>query len=224
MTDAFASYVTVATNPEAGLPIRHALTWYGDQEITTRYMRMDILLQVSQGAEGALTREQRNEWTSFRKQLLDELLMMLRVGLVDARGFRPGAMQLEKVPREWWSEAKIDIDGSAAEAHGTRMTGLLVFPAIPATSPKKSGPNQQDVNDWMLAFYQEARAKGLPAPKRNEVAFPKCYEALAATDAQMRQAMQLVNGDLKRSKGNRDRDGKSGAQIGHQKLRAPTAR
>jgi hypothetical protein len=69
-------------------------------------------------------------------------------------------------------------------------------------NPKK--PKQSDVDAWMVDYYRDARARGLPPPKRLEQAFPECQKAIGAVDTQMREAMQKVPKGHKRPRGHRD--------------------
>lgn len=55
---------------------------------------------------------------------------------------------------------------------------------------------QSAVDAWMLNHYQEARAQGSPAPKR-EFAITDCRKALGATARQARESLQKVPLHLK---------------------------
>jgi hypothetical protein len=131
--------VDFITNPINGFSLRNAMTWYGDQHMAGRYIGWRFLARVPAGQEGALQPWQHNELVSFRAALLNDLLARLKCGLLVAKGFRSGDLSLTPIPREWWIGAHVDVEENSAEAHGTKLTGILVFPAPGVSLPVKEG-------------------------------------------------------------------------------------
>ncbi len=84
-------------------------------------------------------------------------------------------------------------------------SSLSVFLLPPARRTDADKPTQEEVNAWMLNFFQDARARGLPPPKRDHEAFPDCAKAIGATDRQMKAAMHVIPSNLKRARGGKDR-------------------
>jgi hypothetical protein len=174
---------TLLPDPSSGLPLRHAMTCYADQEGRDEYVKLAMRGMIKRGTIGSLTDNERSVMLSLRLSLVTDQLLRLRYGWQRATAFAPGSLTPAEVPAEWWHLASVDIDANTAEANGTRLSGILIYAganAGPAASPtaqklaaakgKKRGPKtgkyakaRQGMRDAMLAGETEEglRAGGL---------------------------------------------------------------
>jgi hypothetical protein len=180
-TQAFAS----KTDPTRGCELRHATTMFdelrftftlprerlglnggaSDITIDNRYYAMlEVRWLIQTGKDGALNPHEHNLLLSLRTMVLENLLVKLRDGILIARGFRPGEIEMSELPALWWnacSKARVDLRDNSAEANGTRLTGIWVYPAeamarhASAGAPKKISLDKA-TREYLKAFPERA--------------------------------------------------------------------
>ncbi|MGI4946969.1 MAG: hypothetical protein ACRYHQ_41495, partial [Janthinobacterium lividum] len=134
-------------NPEDGMQLRVAMVYFSDQlgavdshgrSILNRYDTLNLRVHLPETNELALSATELREILAFQRVFLSILVDKLRVGIVVARGYTaPGQLQRTLIPADWWTQVQIDLPGNSAEAHGTRILDVLVFPGV---EPKVSVP------------------------------------------------------------------------------------
>ena len=97
------------------------------------YCGLRFRTMIKRGTPGALTADDRMQLQYLQVWLVSEQKERLRCGVQLARAFRPQSptpLAVEDVPPEWWELVRVDLDANTAEANGTRLTGILVYPGI----------------------------------------------------------------------------------------------
>ena len=127
-------------NPEDGMQLRVAMVYFSDQltavdshgrSILNRYDTLNLRVRLPETNELALSATELREILAFQRAFLPVLVDKLRVGIVVARGYTaPGQLQRTLIPADWWTQVQIDLPGNSAEAHGTRILDVLVFPGV----------------------------------------------------------------------------------------------
>jgi hypothetical protein len=155
--------------PSRGMELRHAMTFYGDQAFARTYIVLAVLSQVQPGCEGALSHGQLGELASLRRIFIEDLLNKLRQGDLVARGYRFGDITPTELPADWWCAvlpAQVDLQKNGAEAHGSRFTGIFVYPA--ATPRQASAPPRRASRATVWREYQAAFSNQHPTKRAAE--------------------------------------------------------
>ena len=67
----------------------------------------------------------------YRNALLEFILFALQDGDLTAKGYiAPGQMNRTVIPADWWTRPRFDLADNWAEAHGTRVLDVRVFPVV----------------------------------------------------------------------------------------------
>jgi hypothetical protein len=132
------THETLLPDPSSGLPFRHAMTWYADQEGGAEYVKLAMRGMIKRSTIGSLTENERSMMLSLRLALKEDQLLRLRYGGQRATAFRPGSLIPEEVPAEWWHLVSVDLDANTAEANGTRLAGILIYPGMAAATAAAS--------------------------------------------------------------------------------------
>lgn len=122
------------SDPSRGLPLREASWHFVADGIHRGFAFWMVAMQgravLPSYVPGSFNFAEQQDWQSNQRILSSALRTSLRRRLVHATGKNAASPSTEtiKIQAEWWDHAVLDVDASAAEAHGVRYTGILVFP------------------------------------------------------------------------------------------------
>lgn len=142
--------------------LRVAMVYYSGQlgavdlqgrSILNRYDILNLRAHLPETNELALCVTELRELLAFQRVFLSVLIDKLRVGTVVARGYTaPGQLQRTSIPADWWTQVQIDLLGNSAEARGTQILDVLVFPGVePEVSTQKDISATSRRNDYTVA-------------------------------------------------------------------------
>ena len=161
--------------------------------------RADRILEIRWSAQSALR--------NIAKRLTAAAPRVRGIQVATGRDEQVPLRLLLRVEEINWttSELQFRADNGTLLIHFLEVR--ITLPKSKAThqSNRKLRPEQQEVNAWMIAYYQDAFDRSQPPPKRDQSAFPACREVIGATFEQMKEAMRHVPDCLKRGRGRRDR-------------------
>ena len=153
--------LSIRLDPYSGRTFRQAIIQYSPRwSEKMEYAGLRLLANDPDAltADGLMRLQFLGQWLVF------EQTERLRCGVQLARAFRPQSptpLAVEDVPPEWWESVRVDLDANTAEANGTRLTGILVYPGI--DRPHAAASQQAGVADGAEA---PALAACLPKKKR----------------------------------------------------------
>lgn len=149
-----------------------------------------------------------SQYLGLRNRVIEELL----AGRLFARGFRLGSLEECTPPATWWTSGTIDIRANTVSAHGTTISGLMIFEnaAVPVSddaddvnvvkhsSVKRASLAQATA--WMLLA-----AKGQDRPVKRDDIVERCKNATNCTIRTGRKAYAALPDRYKLRPGEQER-------------------
>lgn len=159
-------------NPKEGLSLLEAARVYAPEgKISRLYRALSLRLKLaSRDHSISWTEDQFHKLNECESKLLAHLRDALHSGeALYAIGFAGGGVDPIRIPREWWREATLYTRYSnAAEAHGTRLVGIRVFPVqlddVSTTVKSKRSP-KVGIEERMTAIMIAMGREDLDGPR-----------------------------------------------------------
>lgn len=130
--------------PSAGLPFRDAMVWCGHAGTVAEFQRLNLRTILPRGTVGALTEGEWSALDAWRDALVRSQLTRLRYGYQRAKAFMPGSLEAVPVPPEWWEGASVDWVANTATAHGTPLSGVLIYAGEELVAATEAPETAQD--------------------------------------------------------------------------------